>query len=433
MTAPIRCITTAAPLTPAVLESCAAFGLLARPLRDTPTGAAPADPPPWLGEHAITLITGPSGSGKSRLLRACVRALHERAHPLADAAAPPDRARAVIDQIPGPIPQRLRTLARAGLGEATLLPRLPAELSRGEQARLRLAIAMSAAPPGGWVVCDECCSDLDRATAQSVARTLARWARASGVRLLLASPHEDLPALLGPDALIHAQRPQHPLPAPPAAPVPLRFEPGTPDDYDALAHHHYLAGRPATRALIRRAVRTLPDGTDRLAGVLVVSRPTLNGAWRDRPWPGRYTGPDRRAAALRLNAELRCISRVIVEPSSRGLGIAGALVRSYLDRPLTPATEALAQMGAACPFFARAGMTPYPLAPDADDTRLLDALAAAKHLPALADREVTRWAKARKLWPRLAPLAPPDRAAIAASLAAAHPVAYAHAQKKPRA
>ncbi|HRQ71742.1 MAG TPA: hypothetical protein PLU35_01805 [Phycisphaerales bacterium] len=158
----------------------------------------------------------------------------------------------------------------------------------------------------------------------------------------------------------------------------IAIEPGTMRDYDALAVFHYRAGPPATVARghsgMPAILRARDAETGSLVGVLVVSMPTLNGSWRELAWPGRYSTADKRRNAARINAELRCISRVVVDPRWRGLGVAGRLVRAYLENPLTLATEALAAMGSLCPFFERAGMTPYTLPPASHDARLLDAL-----------------------------------------------------------
>jgi len=149
----------------------------------------------------------------------------------------------------------------------------------------------------------------------------------------------------------------------------IRIELGTRADFLALAHHHYRIGAPATCVRVLRAVPrsgSAPTphipGTPRLSepqlpvGVLVVSMPVLNGAWRDAAWPGWLTGCDPRERAVHLNRSLRAISRLIVAPEWRGLGIGRALVRAYLDDPDTERTEAIASMGAFCPVFAAAGM-----------------------------------------------------------------------------
>lgn len=135
----------------------------------------------------------------------------------------------------------------------------------------------------------------------------------------------------------------------------IRFVEGSTADYRALAHHHYRAATPATVCRVLKADD--PDG--RTIGVLVVSRPALNGPWREAAWPGEFPA---RGAHL-LNQQVRVISRVVVDPRSRGRGVAAAMVRAYLDSPLTVRTEALAAMGRACGFFERAGMRRVEYAP----------------------------------------------------------------------
>lgn len=161
--------------------------------------------------------------------------------------------------------------------------------------------------------------------------------------------------------------------------VRVRVRRGDIEDYERLAHLHYRAERPATSDLVLRADvlelgAALAQGQGRCAGVLVVSRPVLNGPWRGRAWPGRFEGGPRERART-INASLRCISRVIVDPRFRGLGVASRLVRAYLARPLTPATEALAVMGAFSPFFEAGGMTRIVLPTSERDRRILRALA----------------------------------------------------------
>jgi len=146
----------------------------------------------------------------------------------------------------------------------------------------------------------------------------------------------------------------------------IAIQPGTIADYDALAHHHYRAGRPATVVYVlaaRHLKRQQP------VGVLVVSMPAIDGPWRAAAWPGRYspspidrTGEARAARLRAVNADIRVISRVVVDPRFRARGLARQLVRAYLDRPLTIRTEAVAAMGTICRFFQSAGMTavPYP-------------------------------------------------------------------------
>lgn len=230
------------------------------------------------------------------------------------------------------------------------------------------------------------------------------------------------------------------LPAPSPAER-LVWGEGTAADYRALAPFHYLAQAPATatrvltlrdpspglaerwRAMLEPAptepapaepapdepasVERLPGeppggvvwpgaagaaGAGRVVGVLVESLPALSCRLRDVALCGRYAGwSDRGAAARLLNAEVRCISRVVVHPQWRGLGLAGAMVRRALATTTTRYTEALAAMGRVHPFFRLAGMREYRRPPLPRDQRLIDALRWAGLEPwALADRARAR-------------------------------------------
>jgi hypothetical protein len=213
-------------------------------------------------------------------------------------------------------------------------------------------------------------------------------------------------------------------------------------DYEALAHHHYAAGAPGPVARILRAI----DATGALAGVLVVSMPALNARWRRLAWPGRYEDPDRRARARRINAELRVISRVIVDPRFRGCAVATSLVRAYLRDPLTPATEAVAAMGRICPLFERAGMRPIRMAQRPQDGRLARALVArSARAEQLADprqagalladpelqRELRMWANASRATRALVEAPWEVVARHAARALLAEPVAYAAGSAEP--
>ncbi len=177
--------------------------------------------------------------------------------------------------------------------------------------------------------------------------------------------------------LPHSQIECKPVPvsrAPCLHPAALRVEAGDVDDYRALAHFHYRAGRPATFARILRLVETSEHAPPLLAGVLVASFPPLWGSWRRRVWPGEFESRDVRVHARHVNRRLRSISRVIVDPRFRGLGAAVTLVKAYLADPCTPLTEAITSMGRYSPFFASAGMTPHDVPLSPRDVELLAAL-----------------------------------------------------------
>lgn len=383
----------------------------------------------------ITLVRGPSGSGKSRRLAGLEQGFAEagfrtrRVEPMADTET------AVFDVFNSDHDKVCTTLAACGLAEPRLWSLPAGLLSAGQRARLEIAIAIHDAKENDVIIADEFCTALDRVSAMSLCATIRRVVDQRHLHLVAASAHEDLEPMLGPKLLIDGSTGEIQTLDGQSTLDTIRYEQGTMNDYNRLSHLHYLGGQPATRTLVLRAVRESKIIGDTLAGVLIVSMPTLNGAWRKMAWGDRYSNQDKRAAALRINRELRCISRVIVEPRSRGLGVASGLVRAYLQCPQTNATEAIAAMGSVCPFFARAGMTQYTIATPPANTRLLDAIAYLGTDPSeltqhsiedspLLHRELMHWARSTRMLRD--PQTPPHTIALmAACRLLSRPRAYA--------
>ncbi len=402
---------TSASASPHAQRACAAFGLMVHPqspdVESHPITPTNAQLDAILGAP-ITLIIGQSGSGKSRRLAGINCALESRSHHVHRVQPVNAPTAATFDAFDGSAEEICASLAMSGLAEPRLWAMPANTLSTGQRARLELAVAIHRAKPGDVVLADEFCTPLDRVCAASVCATVRRWVHQKQIHFIAASAHEDLAAMLAPTVQIHGSTGE--ITTQPITPTtdPIRYENGTIHDYDQLKHLHYLGGRPATYTQIIRAIRTSPIVGEILAGVLVVSMPTLNGAWRQQAWPGRYTNANKRLAAQRINRELRCLSRVVVEPASRGLGIASGLVHAYMQNPQTPATEAIAAMGSVCPFFVRAGMTQYTIALPTPHARLLDALHYANIKPTdlikaeitkdtLVHRELMHWARSTRM------------------------------------
>jgi hypothetical protein len=184
----------------------------------------------------VVFFTGPSGSGKSSLMRAVAAELEQDAEPITDlplggrgkaprapvggAAGPGTRPDGLcpshapvlridelelgdailVDALDLPAREALGLLSQCGLSEAQLLLRTPAELSDGQRYRFRLAKAMSRRPR--WIVADEFTASLDRTLARVIAYNVRRLADARGMGVLAATTHEDVVEDLDPDVLV---------------------------------------------------------------------------------------------------------------------------------------------------------------------------------------------------------------------------------------
>jgi GNAT superfamily N-acetyltransferase len=182
----------------------------------------------------------------------------------------------------------------------------------------------------------------------------------------------------------------------------VRVEAGALEDWYALAGFHYrshLIGGVAKIFVLRyyedhaSASRSMAPGDNsraetssaptnnssnrELIGVIAYSYPAVALAARNRALAPLVARLPARGRARFWNAHLRTISRVVLDPNWRGLGLAARLVRETLPQAGTPYVEALAAMARVHPFFAQAGMTEYDSPSPPQSERLREALAAA--------------------------------------------------------
>ena len=145
----------------------------------------------------------------------------------------------------------------------------------------------------------------------------------------------------------------------------LQIVPAGPGEYRKLSQYHYRAGRLSPYKAMYALVDTHPvrsrfsDGRI-VVGVIVYSMPSPNLALRNVATDGAFAQfGDRRAQLQLVNENIRCISRVIIDPRYRGLSLASYLVRETLSKLDVAMIEALAVMGQVNPFFEKAGMKKF--------------------------------------------------------------------------
>ncbi len=363
--------TVGEPLVPSarLVEVCLRFGVpMSVPGRTIASGLAFG-----LEPGAITLITGPSGSGKSLLLSELARHF-PTSRQVQNVQFPLDVA--VLDAVAPtrPVSEALGLLTACGLGEPMLWIRRFGHLSDGERFRARLARAISLhrrSSASGPLLCDEFGAILHRRLAKAVAFNLRKLASRESLTLVVATGRDDLERDLHPDRIVRlggaepvveersvsgaepqsaaARRPDRTRRNTISFARELRIERGTLRDYGGFSGMHYRQ-RDQVGFVDKVFVMRHGVGGEPL-GVVVYGHPLLELALRNRVTRGRFV-----RQARRLNRELRVLKRLVIHPDVRGCGLGHWLVRRTLPLVRTRYVECLAAMGAINPVFEKAGM-----------------------------------------------------------------------------
>ncbi|MHC4551887.1 MAG: hypothetical protein ACYSUT_03850 [Planctomycetota bacterium] len=156
----------------------------------------------------------------------------------------------------------------------------------------------------------------------------------------------------------------------------LKIVAGDAEDYASLAAFHYRDASLGPVSDIFAMVETNPRRKPFVpaVGVIVYRAPVPNLGIRNVATSGFFSGLDRASGLQLLNEHVRCISRVIIDPRYRGLGLASRLVRETLSRVDAAMVEASAVMGHCHPFFRKAGMRQWAPAPSVKTERMMTAL-----------------------------------------------------------
>jgi ABC-type ATPase with predicted acetyltransferase domain len=304
-----------------------------------------------IGLKDVMYITGDSGSGKSVLLRALEKDIkHDlKLTSISLNDVKPDVSKPLIETVGKSVEEGLELLARVGLGDAFLFLRTFNQLSDGQKYRYKIA-KMIESGAQFWIL-DEFAATLDRDTAKVVAWNLQKIARSEGKCVLAATTHKDLLLDLNPDVHIHKRFGKEIHVAYYPNPVPricslvgeMKIVEGSTADWRELACFHYRSHRlPAPRKIF-----CLKRG-DELCGVIVYCYPSPACFGRRQVLP--------RMQMRELNKRLRTISRVVIHPKYRSLGLGAGLVRETLGLCGTDSVELVAVMAKYNPFAERAGM-----------------------------------------------------------------------------
>ena len=151
----------------------------------------------------------------------------------------------------------------------------------------------------------------------------------------------------------------------------LQIVPGCLDDYKRLARYHYRDSHPGPASAIFVLSRA---GCKTPVGVIVYSNAPAVLELRNIATNHVFAGLDRSTQLELFNANIRRISRVIIEPRFRNLGLASRLVRQTMPLVNVPIVEAVAVMGWINPFLERAGMKAYAAKPSAASVQFIEAL-----------------------------------------------------------
>ena len=303
-----------------------------------------------IGPRDIVYVTGDSGSGKSVLLDAIVRDLNppETAR-MSDVKIDPEKP--LIDTVGRSINEGLKLLSKVGLNDAFLFVRRYTQLSEGQRYRYRVAKLIESGAQ--WWIMDEFCSTLDRDTARIVAFNVQKLARKEGKAVIAATTHADLFEDLRPSVHIHKRFGKeihveyfpNELNQGCSLAREMRVEEGDLEDYRQLVQFHYRqGGHPPLRKVFR-----MKRGEE-LVGVILYCYPPITLVGRKKVFRRKFTPQE-------VNKKFAIISRVVVHPKYRTIGLGVKLVKETMPRVGLPFIEAVAVMAQYNPFFEKAGMT----------------------------------------------------------------------------
>jgi GNAT superfamily N-acetyltransferase len=225
------------------------------------------------------------------------------------------------------------------------------ELSEGQKYRYKLAKMIT--ENGDAYLIDEFSATLDREMAKVLAYCIQKWARRNKKMVIVATTHKDLIEDFNPNTAIDKKFGQttqikhyHVQPRQFSLAKDMQIQQATKEDYEYLKGFHYLQGNPA--AVKHRFKLTYKGET---IGIIVFTLSFRALRYRNQLFP------EYKNNIQKVNSEILRISRVIIHPKFRGIGLAQVLIRQTMPQVNSRIVECVAAMAKYNPFFEKAGMT----------------------------------------------------------------------------
>lgn len=300
-------------------------------------------------EFNILYLTGMSGSGKTSMLD-----YFKKAYNFTDPKIEFESEKPIIDTIGKNTEEALYLLNLVGLGEAFLYIKPFKVLSDGQKYRYKLAKIIESNQKV-WCI-DEFCSFLDRTTAKIVAYNTQKVARKLGVKLIVATAHDDLQEYIqadyvfnfgmgeGLEIIRNLSEPINPFLDQ------IRIEEGTIEDYKKLGKYHYKNTEARfTKKIFKMMFK------DILIGVAVYSMPRQQLVGRNVYFNKKYINERGIPNLKAVNKDFLMGSRYIIHPMFRGVGLGSELVKKTAPLVDIPYIEIVSTMSKYNKFLEQAG------------------------------------------------------------------------------
>lgn len=296
----------------------------------------------------IVYITGDSGGGKSVLLRELKQMMN--------GVSPEDveiiKDKPIIDTLGENVEEALHLLGFVGLSDAFVCLRYYDQLSDGQKSRYLLAKMLETKAEALFI--DEFCALLDRETAKVVSYSMQKVCRKTNRTLIVATTHNDLVKDLNPSLKITkffgdvVKTERIPFEKKECSLLDeVKIVEGEKKDWLKLAQFHYRSHKINAYSNIYKMVLH-----DEVIGVIVYGYGPLALKARNIATNRIYIRNGKQ-----LNREMRTISRVVIAPKYRGIGLSVKIIKDTMPLLNSRYVEILSVMGVNNPFAQRAGMT----------------------------------------------------------------------------